>query len=88
MKLKPDADYALQISALAHDIERAFEPDYEIKTKGKFDNYKKNLIKDILFEEDYHKPIPNLIENITSILIYLKAIKLANMMNLFAVKVI
>ncbi len=42
LKLKPDADYALQISALAHDIERGLEPDYHNKTKEKFDNYKEH----------------------------------------------
>lgn len=39
LKLRPDADYALQISALAHDIERAFQPDYKRNNKDKFDNY-------------------------------------------------
>lgn len=38
LKLKPDADYALQISALAHDIERSLEPDPR-KIEEKFDNY-------------------------------------------------
>ncbi|MEA3273397.1 MAG: DUF4202 family protein [Patescibacteria group bacterium] len=42
LKLKPDADYALQISALAHDIERGLEPNYHNKTKEKFDNYKEH----------------------------------------------
>ncbi len=42
LKLKPDADYALQISALAHDIERGLEPDYHNKTEEKFDNYEKH----------------------------------------------
>ncbi len=42
LKLKPDADYALQISALAHDIERGFESNYHNKTKEKFDNYKEH----------------------------------------------
>ncbi|MCK5594379.1 MAG: DUF4202 family protein [Candidatus Aenigmarchaeota archaeon] len=39
LKLKPDADIALQIAALAHDIERGFEPDYYNKTIEKFENY-------------------------------------------------
>lgn len=39
VKLKPDADYALQISALAHDIERALEPNYINNTKEKYYNY-------------------------------------------------
>lgn len=42
LKLKPDASYALQISALAHDIERGFEPDYYNETKENFDDYKKH----------------------------------------------
>jgi hypothetical protein len=42
LRLKPDADYALQISALAHDIERGLEPNYHNKTKEKFDNYEKH----------------------------------------------
>jgi len=39
LRLKPDADLALQISALAHDIERAYESDHYNKNKEKFDNY-------------------------------------------------
>lgn len=39
LKLNPKADLALQISALAHDVERGLEPDYYNKTKDKFDNY-------------------------------------------------
>lgn len=42
LKLKPDASDALQISALSHDIERGLEPDYDNKTKGKFDNYEEH----------------------------------------------
>ena len=41
VKLKPDADYALQISALAHDIERGLESDHHNKADEKFDNYEK-----------------------------------------------
>ena len=39
LRLKPDADLALQISALAHDIERAYESDHYNKNKEKFDKY-------------------------------------------------
>jgi hypothetical protein len=39
LRLKPDADYALQISALAHDIERGFKLDSKTKPKERFDNY-------------------------------------------------
>ena len=42
LKLKPDADKALQIAALAHDIERGFISDYESKTKEKFKEYEKH----------------------------------------------
>ena len=44
LKLKPNADYALQISALSHDIERGSEPNYCNKTKKKFDNYKNHKL--------------------------------------------
>ncbi len=39
LKLKPDADLALQIAALAHDIERSYETDHYNKSKENFDNY-------------------------------------------------
>ena len=39
LKLKPDADKALEIAALAHDIERGFEPNYDLKTQEKWSNY-------------------------------------------------
>lgn len=42
LKLKPDADSALQIAALTHDIERAYESEYYNKTKEKFDNYQEH----------------------------------------------
>lgn len=38
LKLKPDADYALQIAALAHDIDRGFGLNYT-KEKDKFKDY-------------------------------------------------
>lgn len=37
LKLKPDADIALQIAALGHDIDRSFE-DYR-KMKARFKTY-------------------------------------------------
>ena len=39
LKLKHDADYELQIAALAHDIERRFNQEKNIKTNEKYDNY-------------------------------------------------
>ncbi|MCD6229900.1 MAG: DUF4202 family protein [Candidatus Diapherotrites archaeon] len=42
LELKPDADSALQIAALAHDIERSYETDHYIETKEKFDNYEEH----------------------------------------------
>jgi len=65
LKLKPDANYALQISALAHDIERGLEPDYHNKTKEKFDNYEEHkrihseksakIIVEILEKHNYNQ---------------------------------
>ncbi len=39
LKLRPDAKDSLEIAALAHDIERGFEPNYNERSKGKFENY-------------------------------------------------
>ena len=75
LKLKPDADYALQISALAHDIERGFEPDYHNKTKEKFDNYEEHkkihseksakiiteLLKKYKFDEEFITKVRHLV---------------------------
>lgn len=40
LKLKPDADYALQIAALAHDIERGVDTEKFEKTKDQLKDYK------------------------------------------------
>jgi hypothetical protein len=75
LKLKPDADYAIQISALAHDIERGLKPDYDNKTKEKFDNYEEHkrihsersakIIVDLLekngFEEEFITKVRNIV---------------------------
>lgn len=41
LELKPNADLALRISALGHDIERGFESDRHDRAKEKFDDYVK-----------------------------------------------
>ena len=75
LKLKKDADYALQIAALSHDIERSFESDYQNKAKEKFDNYEEhkkihseksaNIIVDLLkkynFDEKFISKVNHLV---------------------------
>jgi len=75
LKLKPDADIALQIAALGHDIDRSFK-DYR-KTKAKFatyDEYKKehalqsakitcDILRKYNFDEITIDKVKNLIEN-------------------------
>ena len=39
LKLKPDADQALEIAALAHDIERGVEPKYNKLNREKWGDY-------------------------------------------------
>lgn len=77
IKLKPDADIALLIAALAHDIERGVEPDYYNKTKEKFDNYEEHkrihseksakiiveLLEKYKFDEDIIKKVERLVLN-------------------------
>jgi hypothetical protein len=75
LKLRPDADIALQIAALGHDIDRSFE-DYRIM-KAKFatyDEYKKehallsakitcDILKKHNFDQATIDKVKNLIEN-------------------------
>lgn len=42
LKLKPDADQALQIAALAHDIERSMLNKAQVASKEKFGNYERH----------------------------------------------
>lgn len=75
LKLKPESDYALQIAALAHDIERGVYKN--IKIDKKFEDYDKHkqehsqrsadLIKEILIKhnlnEDFISKVYNLVLN-------------------------
>lgn len=66
LKLKPDADEALKISALGHDIERAITgiSEKDLKDFSKLDEFKKehsirsaNFIADIMKKNKYDKKI-------------------------------
>lgn len=66
LKLKPDADEALQIAALSHDIDRAITgiTEKDLKDYSKIDEFKKehsirsaNIIGEILKKHDYPKTI-------------------------------
>lgn len=75
LKLKPDADLPLQISALSHDIERSFQSDHYNRTKEIFDNYHENkrihseksakiivgLLKKHGFEESFISKVEHLV---------------------------
>ncbi len=74
LKLKPDADIALQIAALGHDIDRSF-PERRIKREDfeSYDEYKKKhslmaakivceLLKKFDFEKETIKKVKSLIE--------------------------
>lgn len=77
LKLNPEADEALQIAALAHDIERGLEPDYFVRTKSKFKDYNKHkrihseksarIIEALLikygFDEGFIKKVKHLVLN-------------------------
>src|SRR3989344_7444767 len=76
MKLKPDSDEAMQIAALAHDIDRAFTgiTEKDCKDYSKIDEFKKEhairsakFICDILKKHEYSKEIidkvKHLVEN-------------------------
>ncbi|MFA5188152.1 MAG: DUF4202 family protein [Patescibacteria group bacterium] len=75
LKLKPDADIALQIAALGHDIDRSFEDYRKMKAKfSTYDEYKKEhallsakIMCDILkkhnFDETTIDKVRHLIEN-------------------------
>jgi hypothetical protein len=75
LKLKPDADIALQIAALGHDIDRSFEDYRKMKARFKtYDEYKKahalqsaKIICDILKKHDFDiitiDKVRHLIEN-------------------------
>jgi len=77
LELNPKADYALQIAALAHDIERGLEPNYYNRTKSKFSNYDKHkrihskrsakIIETLLikydFDENFIKKVKHLVLN-------------------------
>jgi hypothetical protein len=80
LKLKPDADLALQISALAHDIERGFESEkYRTneelyRAKEDFDNYDKlklihsekcaKIIVELLKKHGFEKPFISKVEHL------------------------
>jgi hypothetical protein len=69
LKLDPDADEALQIAALGHDIERAIEAKKEKRAKYKnYDEFKKAhalnsaaMLKEIMSQCNAH---PELIDNV------------------------
>lgn len=75
LKLKPDSDLALQIAALAHDIERCNETPEFNKTKENFDNYDEikrlhsersskvivDLLKKHHFEESFIQKVSHLV---------------------------
>lgn len=77
LNLKPDADEALQIAALAHDIERGFSTPEEDKAKEDFSRYEElkmehskrsaDIICDILkkydFEDSFIKRVRYLVEH-------------------------
>ena len=75
LKLKPDADIALQIAALGHDIDRSFEDFRKVKSKyATYDEYKKahallsaKIICDILIKHNFDRKtidkVKYLIEN-------------------------
>jgi len=71
--LKPEANEALQIAALAHDIDRAVEPRTKREDYENYDEYKHNhalrsarIIAQILkksgYDKDFIKRVGNLIE--------------------------
>lgn len=65
LKLKPDADEALQIAALAHDIDRAvtgITETYDLKDYSKIDEFKEEhakrsakIVSDLMKKFDYGK---------------------------------
>ena len=66
LKLKPDADEALQISALAHDIDRAMTgiTEKDLKDYSKIDDFKKEhakrsaqFISEILRQHNYSESV-------------------------------
>jgi len=74
LKLKPDADIALQISALGHDIDRSFEDRKKRQDFATYDEYKKEhallsaqIMCNILQKYDFDKTtidkVKHLIEN-------------------------
>ncbi len=75
LKLKPDADIALQIAALGHDIDRSFEDYRKMKARyATYDEYKKahallsaKITCDILIKHNFDKAtidkVKHLIEN-------------------------
>jgi hypothetical protein len=75
LKLKPDADIALQIAALGHDIDRSFEDYRKMKAKyATYDEYKKahallsaqitcDILKKHNFDRAMIEKVKHLIEN-------------------------
>jgi hypothetical protein len=77
LNLKPDADEALQIAALAHDIERGFSTPEEDKAKEDFSRYKElkmehskksadiicGILKKYDFEDLFIKRVKHLVEH-------------------------
>jgi hypothetical protein len=72
LKLKPDADTALQIAALGHDIDRSFEDYRKMKAKfATYDEYKKEhallsakIMCDLLKKHNFDKTIINKVKNL------------------------
>ncbi len=74
LKLKPNADEAMQIAALAHDIERGFIGEKEAKLKEKNKNYDKHkeehakrsvkVISALLRKYDFHKEFIKKVEHL------------------------
>jgi len=72
LKLKPDADIALQIAALGHDIDRSFGNYRKMKAKfATYDEYKKEhallsakIMCDILKKYDFNGTIINKVKHL------------------------